>query len=302
MSYSHRNQFSRAEITKIQQLLRDIRASDRDRQKVLRSQLRRMGFYITDYATDQAGFSPSDVDRLISKGVIKLADSPSSGPAPKDTQSRGRVSPKSLDQASELGTAKSPGSGMTDYVADALSRLSSTQARVLHEQIRHVPTQPGLYAIYGDEVWEELGLGAAPDDRPLYVGKAEDSLATRDIKTHFGDGRTGQSTVRRSFAALLAQRLDLHGMPRNPGKPAHFSNYGLSPSDDRKLTDWMKEHLRLAVWPKPTSLDVTLIDIERAVLVRLQPPLNLKDVVTPWAPMIKEARKALADEARAWKG
>lgn len=302
MTHSHRNQFTRAEITKIKQLLKDIRASDRDRQKTLRSQLRRLGFYITDYAADQAGFTPSDVDRLISKGVVKLADSPSSGPATKDKQSSGRVIPKSLAQASELGTGH-PGSGMTDYVADALSRLSSTRARVLREQIRHVPTSPGLYAIYGDEVWEVLGLGAAPDDRPLYVGKAEDSLATRDIKTHFGDGRTGQSTVRRSFAALLAQRLDLHGRPRNPDKPAHFSNYGLSPSDDRKLTDWMKEHLRLAVWPKPTSLDLPLlIDIERAVLVRLQPPLTLKDAVTPWTPMIKEARKALADEARAWRG
>lgn len=154
MTHSHRNQFSRAEITKIKQLLKEIRGSDRDRQKGLRSQLRRMGFYITDYATDQAGFTSSDVDRLMSKGVIKLADPPSSGPAPKEKQSSARVTPKSLKQASELKTARSPGSDMKDYVADALSRLSSTQARVLHEQIRHVPTQPGLYAIYGDEVWE----------------------------------------------------------------------------------------------------------------------------------------------------
>lgn len=189
---------------------------------------------------------------------------------------------------------------MTDHTKDALVRLSSANARLLRDQIRNVPARPGLYSVYGDEVWKELGLGDPPDDRPLYVGKSEDSLATRDIKTHFGDGRTGQSTLRRSFAALLAKRLELKGMPRNPDKPAHFSNYGLSPADDRKLTGWMKEHLRLAVWPKPSSLVVPLVDIERAVLSRLQPPLNLKDVDTPWAPMIKAARKALADEARAW--
>jgi hypothetical protein len=249
MTHSHRHQFSRAEITKIKQLLTE----SADRIEIVKRccETSFVEWASTSRTTPQTRLaSLQDVDRLISKGVIKLANSPSSGPAPEDKPSSGRVIPKSLEQASELGTAKSAGSGMTDYVADALSRRSSTQARVLHEQIRHVPTQPGLYAIYGDEVWEELGLGAAPDDRPLYVGKAEDSLATRDIKTHFGDGRTGQSTVRRSFAALLAQRLDLHGTPRNPDKPAHFSNYGLSPSDDRKLTDWMKEHLRLAVWPK----------------------------------------------------
>ncbi|MQA92620.1 MAG: hypothetical protein GEU90_20755 [Gemmatimonas sp.] len=189
---------------------------------------------------------------------------------------------------------------MTDYTEDAIAALSGARARLLRDQIGKVPARPGLYAIYGHDVWEELGLGEPPDDRPLYVGKAEDSLATRDIKTHFGEGRTGQSTVRRSFAALLAKKLDLHGMPRNPDNPGHFSNYGLSPRDDRRLTDWMKEHLRLAAWPKPRECEVPLIDIEREVLARLEPPLNLKDVITPWAAMIKAARKSLADEARAW--
>ena len=47
------------------------------------------------------------------------------------------------------------------------------------------------------------------------------------------------------------QRLcDLHGVPRNPKRPGHFSNYGLSPVDDEKLTAWMRENLRLSVWRK----------------------------------------------------
>src|SRR5262245_30644986 len=73
-----------------------------------------------------------------------------------------------------------------------------------------VPRRPGLYAIYTSaEGWDALGLGQPPDDRPLYVGKAEDSLLSRDIGSHFGDGRTGQSTVRRSMAACLKDTLDL---------------------------------------------------------------------------------------------
>jgi len=106
MSQSHRHQFRQVEITKIKQLLKDIRGSDRDRQKVLRGQLRRMGFYITDYATDQAGFTPSDVDRLVTRGVIKLMDSPSSGPAPKEKQPSGLLAAKALEhepQASDQG-------------------------------------------------------------------------------------------------------------------------------------------------------------------------------------------------------
>ena len=70
---------------------------------------------------------------------------------------------------------------------------------------RTVPRAPGLYAIYGSpEVWQELGLGQPKEHRLLDVGKSESSLADRDLKQHFGDGRTGSSTVRRSFAALTA--------------------------------------------------------------------------------------------------
>lgn len=95
----------------------------------------------------------------------------------------------------------------------------------------------GLYAIFGDPgVWRHLGLGEPPDDRPLYVGKAEDSLASRDLKTHLVSGRTGSSTVRRSFAALLREELDLHAQPRNPSRPERFANYGLRRDGDERLT------------------------------------------------------------------
>jgi hypothetical protein len=75
-----------------------------------------------------------------------------------------------------------------------------------------LPTAPGLYAVYaGADVWIALGLGEQPDGRPLYVGKSESSLQGRDVDTHFGDGQTGWSTVRRSFAALLHAELGLGG-------------------------------------------------------------------------------------------
>jgi hypothetical protein len=125
-----------------------------------------------------------------------------------------------------------------------------------------VPAEPGLYAIYGPaDVWRELGLGAPSDDRPLYVGKAEGSLVSRDLRTHFGSGRTGSSTVRRSFAALLRNTLALQAHPRNPSKPERFANYGLAADGDARLTRWMRGHLSLAVWPKPAGVE--LADVER---------------------------------------
>jgi hypothetical protein len=159
------------------------------------------------------------------------------------------------------------------------------------------PSAAGLYAIYGDQmVWKALRLGVPPDRRPLYVGKAEDSLAVRDLRTHFGDGRTGSSTVRRSFAALLREPLKLAAQPRNPEKPERFANYGLPPEHDARLTAWMRQHLRLAIWA--TDHRATLGGIEVAVLAAWRPPLNLKDVVTPWQAQVKVARAMMAAEAR----
>jgi hypothetical protein len=189
---------------------------------------------------------------------------------------------------------------LTGSVADARDALLRPGALAGAEA--RVPNRPGLYAIYGDrETWSALGLGDPPDARPLYVGKAEDSLVTRDLKTHFGDGRTGQSTLRRSFAALLHDTLALRGIPRNTAKPGYFSNFGLSAADDAALTRWMQKRLLLATWSKPGDCPFALGEIESALLGVFVPPLNLQGVVTPWTAQVKTARAAMADEARAWK-
>lgn len=165
---------------------------------------------------------------------------------------------------------------------------------------------PGLYAIYGSpEIWIELGLGSPPDDRPLYVGKAEGTLASRDIACHFGrtirgaQSPTGSSTLRRSLSALLAPKHDYRGTPRNPSNPGYFANFGLSSADDAKLTGWMGKSLRLAVWPHDEVADLDAI--ETLVLRELQPPMNLNKVPTPWRRQVKAGRKLLADQARTWR-
>jgi hypothetical protein len=111
---------------------------------------------------------------------------------------------------------------------------------------------------------------------------------TRDVKTHFGDDRTGQSTARRSFAALLHGTLGLRDIPRNTAKPGYLSNYGLSTAHDAALTRWMREHLQLAVWSKSIECEFTLGQVETA-LVELLPPLTLQRVVTPWTAQVKSS-------------
>jgi len=163
-----------------------------------------------------------------------------------------------------------------------------------------IPAKPGLYAIYGnDGVWSSLGLGSAIDGLPLYVGKSEDSLADRDLKTHFGNGRTGTSTVRRSFAALLRDELQLTAVPRNPANPGHFSNYGLSAADDVALTNWMRSRLEIAFWIFDQSRPLAAIETD--VLRHLHPPLNIQGVDHKWKAGLKAQRAVMAAQARAWQ-
>ncbi len=197
-----------------------------------------------------------------------------------------------------LALAGSRGDRPAEGLHSALCALSEASVAI-GEALGEVPSTAGLYAVYGArEVWRELGLGAPPDGRPLYVGKAEDSLVARDLRTHFETGRTGSSTLRRSCAALLARQLGLHAQPRNPKRPERYANYALPPRDDARLTGWMRAKLRLAVWSKQGH--VALAEVEQQILVELLPPLNLTGVRTPWTDQVKAARRALADEARAW--
>lgn len=167
-------------------------------------------------------------------------------------------------------------------------------------------SKPGLYAFYASpSTRAELGLGKPGDGRPVYLGKAESTLASRDVAGHFATGEfgiqspTGSSTLRRSLAALLAPARGYRGVPRNPARPGHFSNFGLSVEHDENLSGWMRQRLRLALWPHDVTSE--LDEIETGALVEFVPPLNLVKVATPWRSQVKEARRILADEARAWR-
>lgn len=186
----------------------------------------------------------------------------------------------------------------SSLLADALPHLAGPTMSIVEAKV-DVPPRPGLYAVHGEvAVWQELGLGEPSDARPLYVGKAERSLASRDVDTHFSTGKTGSSTLRRSLAGLLADVLALEGRPRNPAKPERFANFGLEVSGDERLTGWMVTHLRLAVWPSPDGAILNVV--ETAVLAELLPPLNVAKVATPWRPLVQAGRRRLAAQAEAW--
>ncbi len=168
----------------------------------------------------------------------------------------------------------------------------------MSDALEQCPGHPGLYAVYGTErAWIALNLQPTSADGPLYVGKAEDSLVRRDMRTHFSTGKTGSSTLRRSLAALLRNELDLRAVPRNTAKPDHFANFALAPDGDARLTAWMHAELTIAFWQKAPGYE--LDDVEKHVVARWSPPLN--SAKNPNADAgLRLARKAMADEARGW--
>jgi hypothetical protein len=59
----------------------------------------------------------------------------------------------------------------------------------------------------------------------------------------------------------------------------------------------MRANLRISVWPNTGG--EALVDTERAVLRRWNPPLNLTEISTPWTASVKAARARMAVEAEA---
>jgi hypothetical protein len=196
-----------------------------------------------------------------------------------------------------IGRRQDARDDLSHLVAQAVGSPSGPTYRIT-DAFDHVPDKGGLYAIFGDgRARRELGV-AADQDGPLYVGKAEHSLASRDLRTHFSTGKTGSSTVRRSFAALLREPLQLRAVPRNLSRPERFANFGLDVDGDDRLTAWMHQRLTLAVWVTPV-ITMPLKEIEAAVIGHWDPPLNLTQV-TQVLPALRHGRQTMAAQARQW--
>lgn len=188
---------------------------------------------------------------------------------------------------------------------DVLEALVGPRLTIDQAKAAPIRASRGLYAVYANaDVWRHLGLGAPPDDRPLYLGKSESTFQTRDLEDHFGVGRTGRSTLRRSFAALLRNQLDLEPVPRgqNPlDRTKRATMYALGPQADARLSSWMREHLTLALWPSGQITIVTLREFEKEVIAQLKPPLCIDRKWKPnhWhAEVIEPARRAMTASVR----
>jgi len=161
-----------------------------------------------------------------------------------------------------------------------------------------LPPSPGLYAIFTNRATHEgLGLPARDVRVPIYVGKAEDSLLKRDGQSHFREGKTGQSTLRRSLASLLRDQLGLVARPRNPAKPNHFDRFDMEPLASASFSAGSTTDSR----SPPGSSHRVSCSLTSSVRCSESGHRRSIGPTTPgrW-PRLREARRVMADDARRW--
>ncbi|GGK31675.1 hypothetical protein GCM10010124_25580 [Pilimelia terevasa] len=123
----------------------------------------------------------------------------------------------------------------------------------------------GVYAWWAaPSVFPDLPGPPHPNDpslRLLYLGRAT-SLRGRILRNHLR--RSGQSTLRRTLAGLLASE---------GYRTTWTDRVVLLPEDEARLTAWMHAHLQLT-WAE----DAEPATIEAELVRRLHPPLNVSGV------------------------
>jgi hypothetical protein len=110
------------------------------------------------------------------------------------------------------------------------------------------PMLPGLGLVY---------VGIGPNS-----ATSNETLRDRLVGKHV-EGNTGSSTLRLSLASHLMHELGLS--PR-----ARVTKVVLDRGDNKRLTEWMEEHLRVLWVAHPTPWDV-----EVGVIRGMRPPLNI---------------------------
>lgn len=164
-------------------------------------------------------------------------------------------------------------------VVDRLADPTLAESPADFPRSRETASHPGLYAWWADDPGvHDLQAVLGEPVRPLiYAGQAGASssraakpsgatLESRIRGNHIG-GNTRSSTFRKTLASVLQEPLGL-----TMGASA------LDRPSNERLSGWVADHLRVVI--APVDDPEVLHQIEAAVLVELDPPLNLRGVTS----------------------
>lgn len=260
-----RDTFTAEEAETIRALLTDLRRADRPRQKLIRSQLRRLGFRISDFTAAGSPMTYADFDSLVVTGRIRI-EAPSRQVADAGDP-RSSVLGSLNAQTAKRRAPSAASAPSTEPIIDRLLAMKPVPASVAEPPddahgvyawwttVQVLPGVPLRPHRTGD------GLGLA------YVGIADpDSLYGRMVG-HL-DGSTGSSTLRKSVAAVLWKA---EGWERQwtPGTDETKPRVVLIPPFNDGWSVILRDQFFVtwSVHPSPKA-------VEKTVIRSLRPPLN----------------------------
>jgi hypothetical protein len=158
---------------------------------------------------------------------------------------------------------------------------------------------PGVYALLLDaHDLAALGPLTIAEGGLFYVGMTADKAGERN---HFALEHSGFSSPRRSLGALLKDKLSLRACRRAPGpSDSNWEHYRFSDAGENALTQWMNDRLSMNHVPLSGDKD-DIKEVEKQVIARLRPPMNLDKWRNPQKTMVMELRTICREEARAGK-
>jgi hypothetical protein len=162
--------------------------------------------------------------------------------------------------------------------------------RIPRDNLRQI-NDGGIYALYLKQ-GPAIGNFHVNSDGLFYIGLSS-CLSLRDIGTHFSSGGTGFSTVRRSLGAILKDKLDLNAIPRGNGpSKLNCRNYKFKANEEEKLTAWINDNIDIGI-----CIVDNIKSVEKNLIAKLRPVLNLTGWDNPFRADIKKLRKLCVCEA-----
>lgn len=165
--------------------------------------------------------------------------------------------------------------------------------------VNNPPKEPGVYAFYFDQLpyddikgvgdcnkvggWILMYVGISPEE-----GSISGNINER-IKSHFGNVKSGLSTLRLTLGCLLMKSHTLDIKLKIKG----VETFGVE--GEQKLTEWMKEHAKVcwAVTERPWNVEVSVIQALRL-------PFNIKHNKDnhPFPGILSQIRSKYVNEAK----
>ncbi|MBD3861906.1 GIY-YIG nuclease family protein [Olleya marilimosa] len=248
--------FTQNEFEQLKILVQEKQKADKTKQKNIRSKIRKIGFFFTDFSAQKKGYDITDLNYLIKTGAIKIVEK-------TNRIENTKVLTEKKINVESIKIAK------TSNLSRILIDFSKNRFEPNIHFESEIPDTCGNYIIClrKDSKLPDLGfniqLGTFDSLKVIYTGIAGTSLKKRDYRQHF-NGNSGSSTLRKSLGILFNYKL----IPRDKNPDSRKTKFELN--NELELSEWMNLNLIMYFFP-----NLNFDDLENKLIEKFNPPLNL---------------------------